>query len=44
VLNRELFNRSHFVAVGEVEIKEFEKLIDGWAIEYAEVYAAKSRS
>lgn len=44
VMNRELFNRSHFVAVGEVEITEFEQLIDAWAIEYAEVYAAKSRS
>jgi len=26
-----------------VEIEEFEQLIDGWAVEYAEVYAAKSR-
>lgn len=43
-MNRELFNRSHFVAVGEVDIAEFEQLIDSWAIEYAEVYAAKSRS
>ena len=43
-MNRELFNRSHFVAVGDVEIEEFEQLIDAWAIEYAEVYAAKSRS
>ena len=44
VMNRELFNRSHFVPVGQVEIEEFERLIDAWAIEYAEVYAAKSRS
>lgn len=43
VMNRELFNRSFYIPVAEVEIEEFEQLIDGWAIEYAEVYAAKSR-
>ena len=43
VMNRELFNRSHYVAVGEVEVEDFEQMIDVWAIEYAEVYAAKSR-
>jgi hypothetical protein len=42
VSNRELFNRSFYVPVAEVEIEEFERLIDTWAIEYAEVYAAKS--
>ena len=43
VMNRELFNRSHYVAVAEVEAEEFEQLIDTWAIEYAEMYAAKSQ-
>ncbi len=43
VMNRELFNRSFYVPVAEVEIEEFEQLIDSWAIEYAEIYAAKSR-
>ena len=43
VMNRELFNRSRYVAVGEVEVEDFEQMIDVWAIEYAEVYAAKSR-
>jgi hypothetical protein len=42
VMNRELFNRSFYVPVAEVDIEEFEQLIDSWAIEYAEVYAAKS--
>ena len=44
VANRELFNRSHFVAIGEVDQAEFERLIDAWAIEYAELYAAKMGS
>ncbi len=43
VMNRELFNRSHYVAVADADPQEFEQLIDAWAIEYAEVYAAKSQ-
>ena len=42
VLNRELFNRSYYVPVADVDIAEFEQMIDSWAIEYAEMYAAKS--
>jgi hypothetical protein len=43
VLNRELFNRSYYAAVADLDIEEFENLINTWAIEYAEVYAAKSQ-
>lgn len=43
VMNRELFNRGHYLPVAEVDIEEFEQLIDAWAIEYAEIYAAKSQ-
>ncbi|TWU38399.1 hypothetical protein [Novipirellula artificiosorum] len=42
VMNRELFNRNHFVPISEADEVAFEKMIDAWAIEYAEVYAAKS--
>ena len=42
VLNRELFNRNFFAPISDVNVSEFENLIDSWAIEYAEVYAAKS--
>jgi len=42
VMNRELFNRNFFVPVSEVDVVEFENLIDTWAIEYAEMYASKS--
>jgi hypothetical protein len=43
-MNRELFNRNYYAAVADVEIDEFKNLINTWAIEYAEVYAAKSQS
>ena len=42
VINRELFNRSHFVKIAEVDESEFESLIDAWAIEFAENYASRS--
>lgn len=40
ILNRELFNRSHFVPVAEVNLEEFENLIETWSLEYAELFAA----
>ncbi|TWU07708.1 hypothetical protein [Stieleria varia] len=43
VMNREMFSRSHYAPVEDVDIDHFEKLIDAWAIEYAEQYAAKNR-
>ncbi|QDT06456.1 hypothetical protein K227x_48660 [Rubripirellula lacrimiformis] len=43
VMNRELFNRSFFVPITEVDSDEFTQLIDTWSIEYAEVYATKTR-
>ena len=42
VMNRELFNRNHFVTIAEVNEADFLRIIDAWAIEYAEVYATKS--
>lgn len=42
VMNRELFNRSHYVSIADVDLDEFQRLIDAWTIEYAEIYAAKS--
>jgi len=42
VMNGEVFNRNFFVPISEVDVSEFERLIDAWAIEYAEFYAAKS--
>ena len=42
VQNRELFNRSLFRNIDEVDLAEFESVIDAWTIEYAEQYAARS--
>ena len=42
VKNRELFNRTLFRNIGEVNIEEFDEVIDAWTIEYAEQYASKS--
>ena len=42
IANRELFNRNYFIPVAEVDPEEFEQLIDSWAIEYAEQYAART--
>ncbi|EMI46064.1 hypothetical protein [Rhodopirellula sp. SWK7] len=42
VLNREIFNRSYYAKIADVDPDEFSQLIDTWAIEYAELYAAKS--
>jgi len=41
VANKEHFNRTHFVPLQEVDEDEFRRLIDTWAIDYAEFYASK---
>lgn len=38
--NREVFNRTHFALVNEVDPDAFLQLIDAWVLEYAEQYAA----
>ncbi|MEM6470723.1 MAG: hypothetical protein AAF802_14285 [Planctomycetota bacterium] len=42
VKNRELFNRSLFRDIADVDAAEFESVIDAWTIEYAEQFAARS--
>lgn len=41
VMNRELFDRNYFAEIAAAEEQEFRDLIDAWAIEYAELYAAR---
>ena len=41
VRNKELFNRTHFQRITEVELEDFETRIDNWTLEYAELYASK---
>jgi len=40
VRNKEVFNRTYFKKIVEVDTAEFERLVDAWVIEYAELYAA----
>ncbi|HTM55574.1 MAG TPA: hypothetical protein VL175_16210 [Pirellulales bacterium] len=41
IRNKEIFNRSQFHALAHVDIASFRELADRWALEYAELYAAK---
>lgn len=41
VKNREIFNRSHYQKLTDVDLPAFRKLIDAWILEYAEIYTAK---
>jgi hypothetical protein len=40
IRNKEIYNRSHYELLAEVDLKQFLDLIDAWALEYAELYAA----
>ena len=41
IRNKELFNRSHFQRLAEVDLTSFTEMIDLWLLECAELYAAK---
>lgn len=41
VANKEIFNRSHFQFLNQLDVDSFRELIDLWALEYAEQYAAR---
>jgi hypothetical protein len=41
VNNREVFNRSHFERLSDVDLTSFEEMIDHWVLEFAQLYAAK---
>ena len=42
IRNKELFNRSQYQMLDQVDITLFRDLVDRWILEYAELYAAKS--
>ena len=42
VLDREVFNRSQYHRLPEADPTCFAEMIDNWALEFAELYAAKS--
>jgi hypothetical protein len=42
ICNREVFNRSHYQRLPEVDLTSFTEMIDNWSLEYAELYATQS--
>jgi len=42
VQNREVFNRTQYQRLAEADLTTFTEMIDHWALEFAEMYAAKS--
>jgi hypothetical protein len=41
VQNREVFNRTQYQRLAEADLTSFTEMIDHWALEFAEMYAAK---
>jgi len=42
IRNKEVFNRTHYQLLGEVDIEAFSETIDLWALEYAELFAMQA--
>ncbi|MGD9127101.1 MAG: hypothetical protein PVH19_06950 [Planctomycetia bacterium] len=42
IRNKEIFSRSHFQRIDEVDLHSFEEMIDNWTLEYAERFAASN--
>jgi hypothetical protein len=42
IRNKELFNRTHFQRLTEVDLTSFHETMDLWILEYAESYAAQN--
>jgi hypothetical protein len=41
IRNKEVFSRSHYQALSDVDVASFTELIDHWVLEYAELFAAR---
>lgn len=42
IRNKEAFHRNHFQPLAEADPEHFVELVDAWALEYAELYSARS--
>ena len=40
VRNKEVFSRNHYQRLDDVDLDHFRQLIEGWVLDYAEVFAA----
>jgi len=43
IQNREMFNRSHYERLDEVDVARFREMVDLWTLEFAELYAARGQ-
>jgi len=41
IRNKEVFSRNHYQRLDDVDLEQFQQLIEGWVIEYAEIFAAR---
>lgn len=41
IRNKEVFNRTHYQLLHEVDPERFEEMVDAWVLEFAELYAAR---
>jgi hypothetical protein len=41
IRNKEVFNRTHYQMLNEVDPERFTEMVDAWVLEYAELYAAR---
>jgi hypothetical protein len=41
IRNKEIYNRSQYQMLADVEVATFRELVDRWILEFAELYAAK---
>jgi hypothetical protein len=42
IRNKEVFNRSFFEKIADVDVARFVELVDLWVLEYAELYSARA--
>jgi hypothetical protein len=42
IRNKEVFNRTHYQLLGEVDLDAFCEMLDLWVLEYAELFAAQA--
>ncbi len=42
IRNKELFNRTHYQFLSQVDVESFRELIDLWVLEFVEQYSARS--
>ena len=40
IRNKEVFSRNHYQQLNDVDLERFQQLIEGWVIDYAELFAA----